>query len=148
MSVGRAVLAVGLFLDVLGTLFISWDVRKGQDATKLTVSVLQHLIRLGDHDDTNKIQARNAEATLAEIRRLDPTGTNQQLASTRAEMEEWLERWKIISEAEPLAREKTNAQVDSISNELVARKKLIYVAIALVFLGGVLEFIAGVGLSA
>lgn len=147
MSVGRAVLAVGLFLDVVGTLFISWDVRKGQDATKLSVSVLQYLIRLGDHDDANEIKAREAEATIAKIRLMDPTGTNQELAPTREKVE-WLENWKIISDAEILSRKQTDAEIDGISDELVARKKLIYAAIALVFLGGVLEFIAGVWLGA
>jgi hypothetical protein len=148
MNSGRVVLAVGLFLDIVGTLFISWDVRKGQDATKLSVSVLQHLFRQGDHDDTNDIQARKAEETIARIRLLDPTGTNQELAATRAGTEKWLENWKIISEAEVLARDQTHATIDRISNELVSRKQLIWAAIALVFLGGVLEFIAGVWLGA
>jgi hypothetical protein len=148
MSVGRAVLAVGLFLDIVGTLFISWDVRKGQDATKSSLSVLQYLIRLGNHDDANEIQARNAEATIARVRLMDPTGTNKELAATRAEMEKWLENWKVTMEAEVLSRERTDATVDRISDELVSRKQLIWAAIALVFLGGVLEFVAGVWLSA
>ena len=146
MSVGRVVLGAGLFLDVVGTLFISWDVRKGQDATKKSVSVLQYLIQLGNSDAANDLQILNTEAIITWCRILEASG-NQQLAPMRTNMEEWVERWKILAESEPTARKRTDALVDNISNELVVRRQLILAAILLVFIGGVLEFIAGVWLG-
>lgn len=147
MSLGRVLLAVGLFLDVAGTLFISWDVRKGQDATKTSLSILQYLIKLGNNDFANDQQILNTEMTILWTRMLDPKGVNQQLTDMRTHLEKQLQAWQIFRAAEPRARENTDAQVDRISNELVGRRQLIYAAIGLVFIGGILEFIAGVVLG-
>lgn len=148
MSGARVVLAVGLFLEIVGTLIVSWDVRKGQDATKSSVSVLQYLIRLGNGDAAYEMQIGNTNQMIMWIRLLDPASANQQLTSIRAKMKKDVETLEILRDAEPEARERTNAIVDRISNELIKRKMLIYSAIALVFFGGVLEFIASVWLGA
>ncbi len=146
MSAARIVLGCGLLLDVLGTLFISWDVRTGQDATKTSIDVLSYIFNLGNNDESNRRELETTQ-NLAEAAR-GVESANPRAAGTSEDLDQLAEIWKLLEKAEPAARKKNQELLDGVSSELTKRRVLIWTAIAAVFVGGILEFLAGVVLKA
>lgn len=142
MNVGRVLIGIGLGFDVLGTLFISRDVLQSQKENLLTLDFVAWILH---YQRSNKEAVDKVFTGL--LLKLDPHG-NQAFAERQKALGEVSENVNLLSDAEEQAykidvQNFTN-RVSRLRTGFGKRAPLIYIAISLVALGGVLEFIGGV----
>jgi hypothetical protein len=143
MDVGRILIGIGLGFDVLGTLFISRDVLQSQKENLLTLDFVAWILNYQGSD-----KDRLAMDVMSELLiRLNPRG-DPDLAERQKALQKQSENMGLLSSAEQQAH-KIDAQnftnrVGGLRSGFGKRAPLIYAAISLVALGGVLEFVGGV----
>lgn len=143
MDIGRVLIGIGLGFDVLGTLFISRDVLQSQKENLLTLDFVAWILNYQGSDKDRLANDVMTELLLKLSSRGDPA-----LAERQKALQEQREKMSIIFEGEKEAHE-TDAKnftnrVDRLRDGFGKRAPLIYTAISLVALGGVLEFVGGV----
>jgi len=152
MSGGKALLGVGLGLDVLATLFISLDALRSQRQTTKIYEILAFITGLEVTDRRTQPAKEEADKLSRQARAAAKPGTPEEikaLMSKSKEFDEWDVMLTVATKtADQKNREILQDQLDKMAGEFASRQYLIAAAIAAVFIGGVCEFFGGVVLGA
>lgn len=152
MSDGEALLAVGLGLNVVATLFISLDAFRSQRQTTEIYEILAFTTGLDVVNRRTQPAREEADKRSEQARAALQSDTPEETKEPLPKLEELDELDAILIDAEKTAdqnnREILQGQLDKVADDFSSRKYLVAAAIAAVFAGGVCEFIGGVVLGA
>jgi len=152
MSDGKALLAVGLGLDVVATLFISLDAFRSQRQTTEVYDILAFITGLEVVSRRTQPAKEEADERSAQARAALQPDAPEEKKERVAKMKEFDQADVIHIDAEKIAdqnnREMLQGQLNKVADDFSSRKYLVAAAIAAVFVGGVCEFIGGVVLGA
>lgn len=151
MSDDTVLLAVGLGLGVVATLFISLDAFRSQRQTTEIYEILGFITGLEVINRRTQPAREEADRRSAQARatlRSDAPGEQSELSSRLKELDQ---ADTILIDAERAAdqknREILQVQLNKVADDFSSRRYLIAAAIVAVFVGGVCELIGGVVLG-
>jgi hypothetical protein len=130
MSSSHVLIGIGLGLDVLATLFLSWDAFTGQGQFAKLLDVQSHTMRLDRIILKGKIDTDASPLVPG-----NPVDDLIRIANEGADRAQ-LANYDLMT-----------TKMDEISREIRQRRWIVRAAIAAVFAGGVLEFLGGVVLG-
>jgi hypothetical protein len=142
LDVGKVLLGIGLGFDVIGTLFISLDVLKGQRENLNSLNFVAYILGFTPTDNQGYTDALSEQALS-----IDPGG-DPQIAEKQRQLKKLNDDWNLLISAQNTAdidnRKNFQDRLVNLRKGFDHRAPLIYAAIALVAAGGILEFIGGV----
>jgi hypothetical protein len=152
MSDGKVLLAVGLGLDVLATLFISLDAFRSQRQTTEIYEFLAFVTGLEVANRRTQPAKEEADRLSEQARAALQSDAPAEVKGLMAKLEE-LDQWDTIlttaaKTADQNNREMLQGKLNKVANDSSSRRYLVAAAIAAVFIGGICEFIGGVVLGA
>jgi hypothetical protein len=152
MSDGKALLAIGLGLDVLATLFISLDALRSQSQTTKIYEILAFITGFEVIDRRIQPAEDVADKLSKQARAAVQPDAPEEITALMAKLDELDEANIMLTVAARAAdrnnREMLQGELETMADEFASRKYLVAAAIAAVFVGGVCEFIGGVVLGA
>lgn len=152
MSDGKALLAIGLGLDVLATLFISLDALRSQGQTTKIYEILAFITGFEVVDRRIQPTEDAADKLTKQARAAVQPDAPEEVAALMAKLDELDEANIMLTVAAKTAdrdnRELLQGELEKVADEFSSRRYLVAAAIGAVFMGGICELIGGVVLGA